>query len=393
MEKNYDIIIIGAGPNGLICAGYLARAGLKVVLLEARHETGGGLDTFEFAGFRHNPHAIYQMMAELMPPWKDFDLAARGVRFIRPRVQAAFVDKGRTPIILYSDPALTCKHLADNFSSADALAYERLHKDFSEYCEKILIPLTFVPPVPPVEQVQTLNNAADDVGRRFNEVAELTPTEMLDLYGLSAPLKAALLELYCMWGMSPFEALGYIFPLYVVRMTNAAIVSGGSHRLSSALHKAVVGAGGEIRDSAPVAKVLVENNRAVGVRLKSGEEIRAKAVASTVDPHQNFLEFFDSHELDSDLVEAAKRWQWEKTTLFTVHLGLEEAPKYVGSDSFPDINQALMTFMGIPEPDALVAHLESVEDGIVADPPLGHATCCSVFDPIMAPPRHSHRPL
>ncbi len=78
--REFDVAIIGGGHNGLICAAYLARTGLKVCVLEARHELGGGLDTLETGGFRHQPHAIYHMMAEIMPAYKDLDLAGKGVK-------------------------------------------------------------------------------------------------------------------------------------------------------------------------------------------------------------------------------------------------------------------------------------------------------------------------
>ncbi|MBW2225069.1 MAG: NAD(P)-binding protein [Deltaproteobacteria bacterium] len=69
----YDAIIIGAGPNGLLAGAYLAKAGHKVLLCERRHETGGGLNTEEYFGFRLNLHAIYHMMAEKMPAYRDLD--------------------------------------------------------------------------------------------------------------------------------------------------------------------------------------------------------------------------------------------------------------------------------------------------------------------------------
>ena len=133
-DKIYDVAIIGAGPNGLTCGAYLVKAGLKVIIIEARHETGGGLDTLEFAGFKYNPHAIYHMMAEIMPVYHDFDLRSRGVRFIYPEVQAAYINKNQKPLILYHDPKKTTDFISAEFSEKDGKAYARMYRDFQEYC-------------------------------------------------------------------------------------------------------------------------------------------------------------------------------------------------------------------------------------------------------------------
>ncbi|MBU0991921.1 MAG: NAD(P)/FAD-dependent oxidoreductase [Proteobacteria bacterium] len=385
-KKAYDVAIIGAGPNGLICAAYLAKAGLKVILLEARHETGGGLDTLEFAGFKYNPHAIYHMMADLMPVYKDFNLRERGVRFIFPEVQAAYISKKNSPLVLYRDPKKTSDYISTTFSARDGEAYSRMYRDFKEYSEKILIPLTYVPAVPPLEQVQILNRAQDDVGRRFNEIAELPPIEILEQYSFSDPVKAGILNLFTMWGLSPHEALGYIFPLYVYRMTQAALCSGGSHRLSSAIHKAIVASGGAISDDSRVVKILMKDGKTSGVLLEDGTEIKTSAVASTVDPHQTFLQFFDDGQIPGFLRDGAKKWEWEKCTLFGTHLALRGAPTYINTESSPDANRAMITFLGIDDTDALLDHQNALEDGNVPEGDLfGHTTCASLFDPIQAP--------
>lgn len=385
-NKEYDVAIIGAGPNGLICGAYLAKAGLKVILLEARHETGGGLDTLEFAGFKYNPHAIYHMMGEVMPVYKDFDLKARGVKYIYPEVQAAYISKKNKPLVFYKDPQKTVDYIASEFSTKDGEEYARMYTDFAEYAEKILIPLTYLPPLPPIEQVQILDNAKDDVGRRFNEIAEMPPINILEMYQFSEPVKAGILNLFSMWGLSPYEALGYIFPLYVYRMTNAALCSGGSHRLSSAIHKAIIEHGGAISDESTVEKVIIKNGIVEGVLLDDGNEIKAKAVASTVDPKQNFLKFFEEDEIPSDLRQSSERWEWEKMSFFGTHLALRSAPKYIGTESCDDANRAMLTFLGIDDTDSLLSHHESLERGETPSKNLfGHTTCASLFDPIQAP--------
>jgi phytoene dehydrogenase-like protein len=379
-NKSFDVAVIGGGPNGLICGTYLAKCGLKVVILEARHETGGGLDTFEYAGFRYNPHAIYHMMGEYMPPYSDLNLKENGVKYIYPDVQCSYISKNHKPLIFYRDPEKTAQYISVNFSKTDGDAYRKMYADFSEFSEKILMPLTYVPPVPFIEQAMILNNAADDAGKRYNEIAELTPINILSTYRFSDPVKAGILNLFTMWGMPAFE-LGFLFPLYVYKMTNASIVAGGSHRLSSAIYRSFLQAGGTVMDRAEVVKVITEGGRPVGVLTRDGVVVRAKIIASTCDPHQNFLEFFDKSELPAQVVDSAKKWQWEKETFFGAHFALRKAPVY---DENMDANNALITFLGIDNTDELIHHIEDVQSGIVPDVPMGHVTCASIFDPIQA---------
>lgn len=386
-DKMYDVAVIGGGPNGLICAAYLSRAGLNVAVLEARHETGGGLATEEFAGFRFNLHAAYQLMAEIMPPYNDFNLSQYGVKFIHPDVQSAYISKGRKPLIFYRDYEKTSQYIS-TFSEKDGKNYNKMYKDFKDMSEKVLIPLTYVTAMPPVDQVQALQNARDDAGKRVAEISEMTPLEILDTYGFKDPVKAGLLNLITMWGISPFEPLGYLFPLYVYRMTNAALCVGGSHRLSSALHKVIIESGGDIYDRAEVVKIILSNGRVQGVVLENGKEVRAKVVASTVDPQQTFLRYFNEHEISDDLRENARNWEWEKQTFFGMHLGLKEAPHYItdaSQDIAADVDHALICFPGIYDTDELIEHIKEIQQGKVPQTPYGHATCPSLFDPIQAP--------
>ena len=384
-RKEYDVIVIGGGPNGLICSAYLTRAGLKVLLLEARHETGGGLDTLEFAGHKYNLHAIYHMMADIMPVYHDFGLKDRGVKYIFPDAQVAYINKGKKPLVLYRDIEKTAGFISRTYTAKDGQAYTTFMNDAREFFDKILLPYTYVPPAGLLDQYTALQNGKDDAGRRFNEIAEFTPVEILEHYGFSDPLKAQLLNLFTMWGLSNYDGIGFLFPLYAYRMTNAALVSGGSHRLSSAMHKVIIQNGGEILDAAEVVKVNLKNGRVAGVTLKEGDVIKATAVASTVDPHQNFLKFFAEDELPEAVVKSARNWQWEKAVFFGTHVSLKDIPVYTDAGDSEDANRALITFMGIDDTEAILDHIREIEEGRLPEIPFGHATISSQYDPIMAP--------
>jgi phytoene dehydrogenase-like protein len=123
-----------------------------------------------------------------------------------------------------------------------------------------------------------------------------------------------------------------------------------------------------------------------GVVIEGGKEINAKIVVSSVDPKQNFLQFFKDDEIPQDLVESAKMWEWENETFFGVHLALKHAPRYIGTEDAQDANRALITFLGISDTNQIIDHKQKLEDGKLPELPFGHTTCTSIFDPIQAFP-------
>ncbi|MBK7971908.1 MAG: NAD(P)/FAD-dependent oxidoreductase [Deltaproteobacteria bacterium] len=140
----YDAIVLGGGPNGLLCGAYLARAGHRVALLERRHETGGGLNTEEYFGFRFNLHAVYHLMAERMPAYRDLDLASLGVRYVHPPVVAAFPLRDGQALVFTRDVEETARSIA-GLSVADAAAYRRMWDEFQPMLDEYLVPMTLRP--------------------------------------------------------------------------------------------------------------------------------------------------------------------------------------------------------------------------------------------------------
>src|SRR5919106_156011 len=127
MGRRYDAVGIGAGHNGLVCAAYLARAGLRVVVLERRDRPGGLADTEEIApGFR-TPAAAHTVGRLRRSVLRDLGLARRGLRLIRPPARAFAADPDGRPIPLWEDPTTTAEELR-GLSPADAEAYPRFDR-------------------------------------------------------------------------------------------------------------------------------------------------------------------------------------------------------------------------------------------------------------------------
>jgi phytoene dehydrogenase-like protein len=134
--KKYDGIVIGAGPNGLTVGAYLAKAGLKILLLDKRYEMGGGLATEQVTtpGFLHDTHAIYHMMVDYAPPLKDFKLEEDyDLKWIYPDLQVVMPFSDGKYLALYSDPERSYESIK-KFSAKDAEAF----KDFARWSQEAM---------------------------------------------------------------------------------------------------------------------------------------------------------------------------------------------------------------------------------------------------------------
>lgn len=134
-----DVAVIGGGPNGLTTAAYLAKAGLKVTLLERRYEAGGGLATEEimFPGYYANTHATYHMMVDYMPALTDFDLSVHTLQFVKPNRQTGMMFKDGTSLIISNKIQETSNQLL-KFSREDAKSFETYIRLFNKMVDEIL---------------------------------------------------------------------------------------------------------------------------------------------------------------------------------------------------------------------------------------------------------------
>lgn len=383
-ESKYDAIVIGGGPNGLLCGAYLAKAGQRVLLLERRHETGGGLNTEEYHGFRLNLHAIYHMMNELMPAHHHLDLPQLGLRYLYPDVPVAFPFRDGRALLFSRDLTATVRSI-ERLSPSDAAAFARMWDEFQPMLQQYLIPMTYEPPAGALDQLTQFGETA--VGRRLAEISDLTFVELLDTYGFSDPrVRMALLAFPAMWGLHLEEPLGFLYPLYLCRMLAAGLVKGGSHRLSSAMYRSFLRDGGTVLDRSEATRIIIENGVAVGVEVAGGQRFDARAVVSTLNPEQTFMQLAGERSLPEDLRHAVETWEWEDRTLFGLHLGIRGGVTFKNTDA--RVGDAMIVFCGLDTEDELRAHLRRIDDGDEPECCWLHVTVPSRFDATMAPPGH-----
>ena len=383
-EISCDVAVIGGGPNGLITAAYLAKAGLNVTLLERRYEAGGGLATEEimFPGYYANTHATYHMMVDYLPVLSDFDLSVHTLQFVKPHRQTGIIFKDGTSLIISHKIQETSNQLL-KLSREDAKSFETHIRLFNEMVDQILAPGTYYPPIPPVDLVVRMEQT--EIGKKVSEISEESPVEIVERIFKHDKIRALFLYVSCMWGLSPNETgLGFLVPLLMTRCAmNKCISLGGSHKFASSLAKEIITNKGLMLENAEVTKIIIENGKATGVELYDGIRVKAKTVISSLDPQTTFLDLVGRDHLEGDLAESADRWKWEETSFFTTHVALNEPVQYNTRDR--NVNDTFMNVLGIESVEDVVrlsedAHEEKLD--VIA----GHSTVETLWDPSLALP-------
>lgn len=388
MAAKYDVVIIGAGPNGLVAGAYLSKAGLKTLILDKRLEAGGGLATEEstLPMFLHNTHSIYHMMVDYAPAYKDLGLEEDyRVKYVRPSLQFVMPFYDGRSLCLCTDVEKTCNSIA-RFSKKDADAYREMHRKFSIYMEAFLAPATYVPPLSALDQ--TVKLEASPIGKEILELSEKSPMQIIDEIFENEQVKTLMLYAACHWGLDPeLEGVGFLVPLYLNRATHYRLCVGGSHMVAQALGKIVLENRGLILGSQPVKKILLANGRAYGVETESGDVFEAaKAVISTLNPEQTFLHLIGDKNLDGEFVEKVKLWKWEKWSLLQIHLALEARPNFKVAAHDPELNRGFVYVLGYENMQDLLNHWKGIERGELDEKAGFHCSFPSVHDPSQAPP-------
>ncbi len=387
MQNEYDVIIIGAGPNGMQIGAYLSKAGQKVLLLEKRYEAGGGLATEQITipGYFHNTHAIFHMMVDYAPIYQDFDLEKNyGLNHLYPELQWSMPTPDGRALCIYSDPKRTCQSIAQ-YSKKDAESYLEWYNECHELVREIIGPQTYVKP----EAAPLMAARAEEsvLGRVLTQYAERTPEEVIKDRFENDHVRTLILYGVCHWGLEHNQSgVGYLIPLYFDRMSKYRLAKGGSHKVSNSVLKNYFETQGEIRTNTRIKKIIIENGTAKGVELENGTKyIANKAVVSTIDLHQTFLKYVGTEHLEQNFVDMCNAYMWDKWSLLDLHLALSEPPQFKAAESNPDVNDALIHVLGYDSCDELIKEWELMATGELPKT-AGYIACFpSIHDSYQAP--------
>lgn len=379
-ESTWDVIVIGGGPNGLMTAAYLAKAGLKVVVIERRYEIGGGLATEEILWpcYYSNEHVIYHMMVDYMPVIKDFDLDMYGMSWVKPNMQTGIVFEDGGSLLV----TRMIEDTRDSFirySHKDAVNFGKVMRSWRRMVDELIAPMTYIPAFSTMDLMMLLEKT--DIGKELSEIAEMSPLEIITGNFENDKIRTLLLYMSCMWGIDPNETgTGLFVPLLLCRGMNKCYCYGGSHKLAASMAREIVRAGGMIVDMCEVSNIIIENGKAVGVETLEGRTFKAKAIVSTLDPQTTFLDMVGGENLPGNLKEATEGWIYDKWSFYTLHLATQEQPLYKAEE--PWVNESFMTIFGLESMDQLLEHWKNVIAGNLDTKIMGgHATCESFWDP------------
>jgi len=349
-----DVVIIGGGHNGLACAGYLAKAGLDVLVLEKRDLVGGAAATEEpWPGYRVSS-ASY--VVSLMPPQvvRELDLKRFGyeVSIITPDYFVPFPDG--TSLTLWGDVERDAANIA-RFNERDAAAYVAFDRYFDRVA-RLLKDLLFV--VPPNMNLRDLPKWAATAGR-FRKWSGRDLHETVRLFTMSAAdfldewfederVKGALatqaiIGAWC-GPMTPGSA--YVLMHHWIGEVDGHAgawgwVKGGMGGISQAMARAAEAAGAEIRTSAEVDRIAINaSGRAVGVALVDGSLVRAQRIVSCAHPVTTYLSLVGEERLPGDVVRDVKRYRTRSGSV-KLNVALSELPAFPSWDQQGDLHKGL----------------------------------------------------
>ena len=398
----YDIIIIGGGHNGLVAACYLAKVGLKTVVLERREIVGGAAITEEIhPGFRcstlaHSAAPFFSQIA------KELKLARYGLEIISPAARVISLTPEGRSICIYNETSATASEI-EKVSAKDARSYPEFAQCFARL-GKVLAPLlTTTPPKIEHPSPGELWNLGK-LGRSFRGLGKQDAYRLLRWGPMAvADLVAEWFETEALratvaargifgafagpWSAGTSTGLLWQAAMDGHAIAPSAFVQGGMGVLTEALAGAARGLGVEVRTNASVEKIETTGERATKILMKTGEEVAARAIVSNADPRTTFLKLVDPVDLEPNFLLKIRNYRATGVSA-KINLALARLPSFTGLDN-NDAADAVTKLSGRihigPDIDYLERAFDAAKYGDYSPAPYMDITIPSLADPTLAP--------
>lgn len=399
MNTSYDVIIIGAGHNGLVTAAYLARAGRKVLVLERRELVGGCVVTEElWPGFKVSTASYVNSLfrPEII---RDLELKRHGFVML-PRSPSSFtpLPDGRS-LLMGPDRAMTHREVS-KFSKTDAdklPQYEAMLERVAAFLEPMLVQTPANPWSNRPTDLMRLAKTAWDFrklgpdGPLAFEILTGAANPILDRWFESEELKTTLSTdaIIGAFATPSMPGTAYVLFHHVMGECDGArgvwgYVRGGMGALSNAIASAAREAGAEIKVHAPVARILADPGRVTGVVLANGDEYSAGKVVSCLDAQVTFLRLLDVRLLPSAFVESVRHLDYSSASC-KINLALAEVPNFTCLPGATPGPQHRGTIHISPDRTYIEKAFDCAKYGRISDDPVIEATIPSSLDDSLTP--------
>lgn len=391
--SQYDVIIVGAGHNGLTAGIELLRAGKKVLIVEKTFGPGGQAATRElFPGFKHSvgAWALLVFKEEMI---KYLELDEHGFELIRPESSfTVFGNEDDTPFIGYTDPMELANHLVEDHGFDAMQGFQELGAYFAIWKETFDKYLGVEPPrIEDIiantedkdarEALMTLNyGSAIDVMKKFFPDLEKHGT-------ILGSLAASAVDGTHMGPYTKGSATSMSYHYCAGDTYDFKIPKGGIGNLSQALEKVFLKYGGEVQYKRPVENFMIEEGAVTGVVMKGGEQIKALKTISTLDAYNTFINKCDVATLPADFVNSVEEIEYTNGYI-QIHLTLKELPTFTKQLAFVNGTEQSWLVAYIRSPQQLHEAWKQFEAGEVPEDPAVYCYFPSQLDPTLAPEGH-----
>jgi phytoene dehydrogenase-like protein len=394
------VIVIGGGHNGLVAAGLMAKAGLKVVVLERRDVVGGAAVTEEIhPGFKVSAVAHTAVLRASVAD--ELGLHARGLRLIEPEPRLFAPRPDGRSVRLWGNPERSAGDI-HRLSPRDAERYPEFHRTLGALSALLGRALSLTPPdVDHPGGSDLLSFAGLGLGLRrlprkdAQSLLRWGPMAVADFASewFETEILRAVVCARGIWGTfaGPWSA-GTTANLLLQAAAyggngagSSVLVRGGLGALTQALAEAARGHGADVRTGAEVHRIVVRDGRAAGVVLEGGEEIAAQAVVSGTDPQRTFLRLVEPALLDPDDLQRFRNYR-QTGMASKVNLALASLPRFTAAEGEEAASLLGGRIHLAPEVDDLERAYDDAKYGGISQRPYLDVTMPSLADPSLAPP-------